>query len=154
MRKNLPAAIALLLVAAAAGAQTIRCESNDVKYEKYHQCRTNGAERVMLTRQLSDMVCIEGTTWGTRSGMVWVGSGCGAEFEATNDSASVSGTHLVCESINGRRMDCPASTSFGVSLLHQISDSSCIRGTSWGYGPDGVWVDRGCRAEFVLESSR
>jgi hypothetical protein len=31
-----------------------------------------------------------------------------------------------------------------------LSRSACIDGDSWGYDDRGIWVDRGCRAEFAL----
>jgi hypothetical protein len=37
-----------------------------------------------------------------------------------------------------------------VALARQISNSMCIRGDTWGYDSNGIWVTRGCRAEFVL----
>lgn len=37
-----------------------------------------------------------------------------------------------------------------VRLIRQISRSACIQGRSWGYDHRGVWVDRGCEAEFEV----
>ncbi|HVR40535.1 MAG TPA: DUF3011 domain-containing protein, partial [Thermoanaerobaculia bacterium] len=147
MRKSLLAAIALLLVAAAAGAQTVRCESYD---GKYHQCNTYDAGRVMLTRQLSDTACVEGRNWGTRNGMVWVSGGCRAEFEVTNDSSDISGTHLVCESLNNIRHTCRAAIRGEVVLARRLSDNACVRGKSWGVRRNAIWVDDGCRGEFII----
>ena len=33
-------------------------------------------------------------------------------------------------------------------MTRQISGSPCIQGQTWGFDDRGVWVDRGCRAEF------
>jgi hypothetical protein len=35
-------------------------------------------------------------------------------------------------------------------MIRQRSDADCIEGRTWGYNQDGIWVDRGCRAEFEL----
>jgi hypothetical protein len=37
-----------------------------------------------------------------------------------------------------------------VQLLRTLSDSACIEGRTWGWDRNGVWVDRGCRAEFSV----
>jgi hypothetical protein len=56
---------------------------------------------------------------------------------------------IYCASDNGRLNYCSADTRGGVRLLRQRSDSPCIARRTWGYDRRGIWVDRGCRAEFV-----
>ncbi len=34
-------------------------------------------------------------------------------------------------------------------MTRQLGDVRCIEGQTWGRQDDGVWVDRGCRAEFA-----
>ncbi|AND69683.1 hypothetical protein ATSB10_22290 [Dyella thiooxydans] len=36
-------------------------------------------------------------------------------------------------------------------LVRQLSSSRCTEGYSWGYNRAGVWVDHGCRGQFVVE---
>ena len=55
-----------------------------------------------------------------------------------------------CESIDNRRNWCGTRGAREVALVNQLSDSSCVRNRSWGYSGRGIWVDRGCRAEFVV----
>lgn len=55
-----------------------------------------------------------------------------------------------CDSNDSRHRVCAADTRGGVRLVRQYSKSACIEGHSWGYDRGGVWVDRGCRAEFAL----
>ena len=55
-----------------------------------------------------------------------------------------------CESDGGRQRRCPADTSGGVTLVRQLSHTACVEGQTWGYDDDGIWVDRGCRAEFLV----
>jgi hypothetical protein len=40
------------------------------------------------------------------------------------------------------------STRGGVRLVKQLSREACVEGVSWGFDRDGIWVDKGCRAEF------
>src|SRR5438477_4828478 len=57
---------------------------------------------------------------------------------------------LTCASEDGRRHYCPADTRAGVSLQRQRSKSACTQGTTWGFDQNGVWVERGCRADFLV----
>jgi len=59
------------------------------------------------------------------------------------------GDYIYCASDNGRLNYCSADTRDGVRLVRQRSGSPCIQGRTWGYSRRGIWVDRGCRAEFV-----
>lgn len=57
---------------------------------------------------------------------------------------------LTCSSDDRRRHYCDADTRGGVRLLRQRSDAECRRDYSWGYDQRGIWVDRGCRADFEV----
>jgi hypothetical protein len=35
-------------------------------------------------------------------------------------------------------------------MTRQRSESPCRQGSTWGFDRNGIWVDRGCRAEFTL----
>ena len=59
---------------------------------------------------------------------------------------------ITCSSDDGERHHCDADTRNGVSMGRQRSGSACVQGSSWGYDRRGVWVDKGCRADFVLNS--
>ncbi|MFY9803051.1 MAG: DUF3011 domain-containing protein [Candidatus Acidiferrales bacterium] len=55
---------------------------------------------------------------------------------------------LNCASNDGRYHYCRADTQNNVRLVRQNSRSRCDYGYSWGYDYRGIWVDRGCRAQF------
>ena len=56
---------------------------------------------------------------------------------------------IVCESRNYRYRYCRVDTDNRVRLERQLNSySRCDYGDSWGYDSRGVWVDRGCQAEF------
>lgn len=60
-----------------------------------------------------------------------------------------------CQSADGERTVCRADLSRGeVQLTKQLGDVPCVEGKTWGRQDDGVWVDRGCRAEFMLPPMR
>lgn len=57
-----------------------------------------------------------------------------------------------CESNNGSRVYCgPGNINPNqVTMQRQISGSPCVRGSTWGVDNRGLWVDRGCRADFTI----
>lgn len=59
-------------------------------------------------------------------------------------------SRLTCSSDDTRRKYCNADTRRGVLLSRQLSDAECRYGSTWGFDGRGVWVDRGCRAEFEV----
>jgi len=61
---------------------------------------------------------------------------------------------VTCSSFNGGRVFCDAFTGSGVHLTRQLGPSRCEEGYSWGYTDRGIWVDRGCQAEFSVAEPR
>jgi hypothetical protein len=59
-------------------------------------------------------------------------------------------SYIVSCSSNGRREYCQADTRGGVLLQRQRSQAECRQGSSWGFDDRGIWVDRGCRADFEV----
>jgi hypothetical protein len=55
-----------------------------------------------------------------------------------------------CESQGHKERYCRVDTRRGVELYRQLSEARCRYGSSWGYDKQGIWVDRGCRGEFVI----
>jgi ribosomal protein L37AE/L43A len=130
----------------------VRCESvNNTR----QTCPVDARGRmVFVNQQLSENPCIIGRSWNVSNDRdeIWVDNGCRAEFQVGGSTvaAAAFGRSVICESQNNTRARCPVDTSYGVQLVRQISESGCVRGTDWGFDENGIWVDRGCRAEFVL----
>lgn len=59
-----------------------------------------------------------------------------------------------CESRDYRHTYCPVPTYGDVQLRNERSRSACFYGRSWGYDHRGIWVDRGCRADFAVDEGR
>lgn len=129
----------------------VRCDSND---GRYNRCAFPGRGRAELVRQVSRSACIEGRSWGSERGSVWVSQGCRGEFAVRRGGGwdrpdyGYGGRVFRCESNDGRYVECAANTRAGVQLIRQLSRASCMEGRSWGYGRSGIWVSQGCRAEF------
>ena len=161
--------IAGCLGAGAARGQTVHCASTDGA-KKY--CDADTAHGVKLVKQIGASECKQGESWGYDVKGIWVDHGCDAEFsvggEATGASASSSGAGagsagkssalppgtktLTCSS-DGAKIYCDASTGRGVRLVKQTSKAACKQDDSWGYDGLGIWVDKGCGAEFALDVS-
>lgn len=130
---------------------------------------------VVLVNQLSRSGCWEGSTWGWDRGGIWVSGGCRAEFRVLgwdrtrwddrggwrdddwryrNDWRGRNewghARRIVCESDRGRYRECRIPAARGVDIVRQLSRGHCEIGYSWGWNRGVVWVDRGCRAEFVV----
>ncbi|HET9801979.1 MAG TPA: DUF3011 domain-containing protein [Candidatus Acidoferrum sp.] len=128
---------------------SVYCASDD---GGRHFCPTSTNNGVRLARQRSQAECIFGRTWGyTRRG-IWVDQGCRADFDLGGYSGNGGGqTQVVsCSSDDMRWHTCQADTSGGARLLRQRSEADCVYGSTWGYDDRGIWVDRGCRAEFEV----
>ncbi len=159
--------LAALLAGTAFGQSTLRCESTN---GRRHECRFEGAGTVQLAQQLSLSACVEGQSWGVDGQTIWVDRGCRADFalvardernrgawntrrgsEGDNRRSENRTITVVCESRDGRRHRCAADTLGQVTLGRQLTRANrCVEGRTWGYDSDAIWVDRGCRAEFLI----
>ncbi|HEV2688737.1 MAG TPA: DUF3011 domain-containing protein [Bryobacteraceae bacterium] len=129
-------------------------------------CSSNNGERVycavdtrggvQLVRQISGSPCDQGRTWGWDNRGVWVDRGCRAEFVVSRPPRQeYRGQQITCSSNHGERVYCDVDTrGMVVRLTRQISGSPCDNGRTWGWDRRGIWVDRGCRAEFAVVPDR
>ena len=56
---------------------------------------------------------------------------------------------VYCESGDNRRHWCSEGINARVRLIRQRK-GRCIEGRTWGVDRAGIWVDRGCRADFEV----
>ncbi len=143
----------------------ITCASDDMKR---HYCRIDTQGRVRMVNQRSGSPCIQGQTWGYDGGGIWVDRGCRADFivgrggyppppppgngyrPPPGPPPPPPGGTITCSSNNMKRNFCQVYTGRGVRLVNQRSGSACIQGQTWGWNSQGIWVDRGCRADFQI----
>ncbi|MEE7548122.1 DUF3011 domain-containing protein [Xanthomonas sp. Kuri4-1] len=130
--------------------RVVRCESDG---------RTNSCPVILrgapvrLSRQLSAWPCKEGRSWGVRRNEIWVSRGCDGEFEvgAEDGSGFVDLPRMItCESKSRSRRMCGVTIERGARIGRQLSGTPCVEGQNWGWSRDGVWVNDGCRAQFVV----
>ena len=149
--------IALMaMTARPAAAQQITCSSDNGR-RNYCAADTRGG--VSMIRQRSGSPCVQGSTWGYDRRGIWVDRGCRADFRINTyrpggpgygPGGPGRGQSITCSSDNMRRNYCAADTRRGVQLVRQRSDARCVQGSTWGYDGRGIWVDRGCRADFLV----
>ena len=157
------AAAITLLGATQLMAETISCSSDD---GRRHYCNVApDYTRVRMVHQRSDSPCDEGRTWGTDDRGIWVDRGCRADFDVDRsnyrdrdgdrDGDGRAAQIVSCSSEDGKRHYCNVGFSDArVRLGRQRSGSPCDEGRTWGREERGIWVDRGCRADFIVEQRR
>ena len=126
-----------------------RCET-DSSQQRY--CKVDTRDGITLVKQLSRIPCMQGRNWDYDRHGVWVSHRCGAEF-VTGKPAEQSPKQVPlvrCESHADRIEHCPADTRKGVRLVRKFSVSECVENLDWGHDDKGIWVARGCRAEFRI----
>jgi hypothetical protein len=133
-------------------AYRLYCASDD--FDR-HFCPINAYSGVELIRQRSEASCIYGRTWGVSGDSLWVDRGCRADFAVgvrryANDGGYRGVRTFYCSSDDFNFHGCRVNTYGGVRLIRQRSEASCVFGQTWGFDERGVWVDRGCRADFAV----
>ena len=140
-----------------ATGQVFRCESQD---NRMRRCNVDTRYGIRINRQLSGSPCIQGRSWGYDNAGVWVSNGCRAEFVTGGGygqggpqypgNGYGQGQAVRCESQDNRMRRCNVAVYRGVQMQRRLSDSLCIQGSTWGWDRNGIWVDRGCRADFLV----
>ncbi|MGA9341811.1 MAG: DUF3011 domain-containing protein [Rhodanobacteraceae bacterium] len=148
----------------------VTCESRDFR-PSHCSVPWRDAE---LVRQTSSAACVRGRTWGIDRGGIWVDKGCAGRFARVGRGGhDEDGRHdghrghdgwrpgagwntairVHCGSQNFRYNMCLVDTGRGsdVRIERQLSNSSCVRGRTWGFNRAGIWVDNGCEAIFRVD---
>ncbi|KAA2286141.1 DUF3011 domain-containing protein [Arenimonas fontis] len=151
------------------GRYIVDCASIDHR-DRYCPADTRGGVR--LLKRDSKAACVPGHTWGYDRGGIWVTGGCRARFEVGGGYRGGGygrghggyddgyggqgyghyGPRVVrCESVEHRPRFCRVPGGVrGVRVERRLSKAGCDYGYSWGFLRDGIWVERGCRADFLV----
>ncbi len=163
------------LPAVAQYGPTLSCNSNDMGR---HYCDIGPNDGVRVIRQHSQAACIAGRTYGVQGPRMWVDRGCRADFQVIPDrrggrddrwdhgrrddhgygyrdhddlrGGPASSSTVYCASDNMRRNYCSVGPSRRIQLVRKRSDAACDLNRSYGFDRNGIWVDRGCRADFEV----
>jgi hypothetical protein len=158
-----------------------RADDDSWTPEKSVACSSNDGRRVECPADLHGYVvrdvdqssrteCVVGRNWGYTDRGVWVDDGCRATFMFDRsrggdhprswgyrepDYNSSGEQRVKCESRDGRRNECDVDLrGYRIADVREISRADCDIGRNFGYDDKGVWVDEGCRAEFIFTASR
>jgi hypothetical protein len=159
------AGLAITVAAPAAQAQsrrdTVRCESDN---GKFNRCAVPWHD-AQLVKQESKGDCIRGRSWGVDRQGLWVDRGCRGLFArgGRDRPGDQGGWHpgsgwnrqirLQCDSNKKSYQMCQVDVGRhgNVQLVKRMSDARCTQGYSWGWNRAGVWVDHGCRGQFMVD---
>lgn len=127
------------------------------------RCRVPGNwPGARIVRQTSKSACVQGRTWGFNRGSIWVDKGCGGVFAPGNYNGGNGGGQpgpgwnrdfvVSCGSPQYHYYFCKVDVGARgrVRLQRQNSDSACVEGRTWGWNRAGIWVDKGCGAQFMV----
>ncbi len=148
------AAMFAAAVPANAAVARIKCESWNFQPAS---CPVDRIDDVRLVeRQGGD--CRQGRDWRYDRRAISVFNGCRAVFEVRYSGnyggggypppPPPQGVSIRCESWQYQPQRCPANTSGGVRIT-RVLGGDCQQGRTWGWDRGGIWVNGGCRAEFV-----
>jgi hypothetical protein len=159
----------ILSAESALARDVINCESYS---NQKRTCRVEGIrhKNIDLVATYSKASCERGVSWGKNRKGIWVKNGCRGRFIVESDYARNSSRNpdydrgsmrrpysdysyrIRCESRNSEPTLCRVSglSHKDVSLHRRLSDSSCVRGRTWGVNQSSIWVRNGCRAIFNI----
>lgn len=155
---------------AAAAARSVACSSRDGRRADCPADLSGYAMRGF--RQVSRSACLAGQSFGHTDRGVWAGQGCRVELQfdyvgnrgrgygsatalpptvaAPGGVFGTSATPLRCESVDNARNYCDVAFAVRARVRQQLSRTACTEGSTWGLDNRGIWVDRGCRADFEV----
>jgi hypothetical protein len=148
--------------------KTVSCSSDD---GRKNECAADlRGYTVRNVDQASRTECVVGRNWGYNDRGVWVDDGCRATFSFDKTRGGdhprswgyrdpvYSGEReqrVTCESRDGRRNECDMDLrGYRIADVREKSRADCDIGRNFGYDDRGVWVDNGCRAEFIFMAER
>jgi hypothetical protein len=148
---------ATCLPAMAQYGSTVTCSSDDMRR---HFCQVGPNNGVRMVRQRSDAACIQGRSYGVSGNSIWVDRGCRADFQVIQRGGGYHGngyggggrgsSTVYCASDNMKRNYCNTGPTRNIRFVRQRSDAACVMNRTYGFSRDGIWVDRGCRADFEV----
>lgn len=175
----------LLLVSAVLGltttpayAQKFSCGSNNNQYQMCQIPGNGNQQNVQMVRQLSQVACIQGRTWGTRGNQVWVDKGCRAEFQVAGSGGpgygapgSGGGYHggpprggppaYYSGNFSNGRSNCTSGPGSGPVYCQSGGafkyanpvrvNNACVQNRTWGISQYGLWVANGCSGQWEIK---
>ena len=124
--------LALTGVAAPVFAEQITCESQQ---ERNTVCTTlQPGSSVTMVEQLSHSPCVEGRSWGSNEGHIWVSGGCRAVFDVRYERTAYRGDR------EERREEHQEGRQYARNEHREEARAACVQQAASGrsYGPDAI----------------
>ncbi|HEU4624899.1 MAG TPA: DUF3011 domain-containing protein [Steroidobacteraceae bacterium] len=154
------------------GDKTVSCSSDDGRRKECDADLRGYSLRDVDQASRTD--CVVGRNWGYDERGVWVTEGCRATFhfdrtrdgdrrhpyawrdrDDDHDYDTADERRIRCESKDSRRTTCDADLrGYRLADLKEISHADCDIGRNFGYDDRGVWVEQGCRGDFIFTRDR
>lgn len=155
-----------------AGEKVVACSSDDGRRKECDADLRGYSLRDVDQASRTD--CVVGRNWGYDDRGVWVTEGCRATFhfdsardrdharaydwrdrDRDRDYSSADDQRVRCESKDGKRASCDADLrGYRLADVKEVSHADCDIGRNFGYDDRGVWVEGGCRGEFIFSRDR
>lgn len=151
----------------------VSCGSNK---QQFQRCNVGPWDDAVLLRQDSGTRCVRGENWDLDGISIWVSGGCRgsfAELRRDGQPAQRNARHarhrpgamvepwnreirFECASTDQKYRFCSVDVGGrgSVEIESQESRAACVREQSWGWNRAGIWVNKGCRAKFVVHRRR
>ena len=146
------------------------------KNNQFKRCNVGPWGDAVLVQQESGTPCIRGQNWDLDGVTIWVSEGCRGSFaEVRHEVRPVQRNvhrrgdrrgaavdpwnreiRFQCASTDRKYQFCSVDVGRrgSVEMESQQSRAECVREQSWGWNRAGIWVDKGCRAKFVVYRKR
>lgn len=137
-------------------AQVLHCGGAD---GREHHCPVNTEQGVTLVRETGRVRCTRGYSWDYGGGEIWVANGCAGDFSLASRPPSnweeeevPQGSYLIsCAGEGDEPVYCVRVSRVSAELVRQRGESRCKEGKNWGLDPEGLWVTKGCAADFLVK---
>lgn len=133
------------------GGRQIACASRN--FERQFCASDRRIAHARLVEQRSRAACVQGRTWGYERDRIWVSQGCNGLFAIEERHDGPPRNRVTCESRGFQYAFCSVAPVIRRAWVHeQRSQTRCVEGRTWGFQPNGVWVDQGCSGVFAYET--
>ena len=145
-----------LLLASQVAGQAVNCGGPD---EREYHCRVDTSRGVILLQEVGRTRCIRGYTWDYGDGEIWVDHGCAAQFALASrapvawqeETTPVGKALASCAADTVTPIYCVEIPDMRAELVRERSDVPCREGKNWGVDARGLWLSRGCAADFLVK---
>ena len=143
-----------LLLPFASLAQTVTCGGRE---DREYRCPADTRNGVTLVQETGSARCIRGYSWDYEASEVWVDHQCAAVFALTSrapiawqEERVPAGAYLISCAAGTETEYCVQAPQVSAELVRKTGDARCVEGKSWDVDERGLWLAKGCEADFLV----